>query len=330
VGRRTLFENREEIRFFLSRLARAVHQRRIEVHAWTVLTTHFHLLVRSTSGDLSRVLRDVQQPFAARFNRRRERDGPLMRGRFGSRRVRSLVDRRTVLRYIDYNPVRAGLVARPADHPWGSARSFVIGPARPWIARSWVQDSVAAATGGGAFDGPRYEAVFGRPVLERELGWIRKRMEFKATDAPDPLVDLWGATPAAVKDWLRRRTLLADGSSPGQPSVDESSVREAIRRAREPDIGRSSLARQVPCEHSTWRSLEVGLLRWLAGATLVEAGRAVGVSPSTAWALEQRWTHSMATDDEYRDRAGALVSAALGLCHAATGPQESIGDDRAP
>lgn len=60
IARRTLFEGREDIRFFLSRLARSVRRGQLEIHAFCVLTTHFHLLVRSPVGELSTVMRQVQ------------------------------------------------------------------------------------------------------------------------------------------------------------------------------------------------------------------------------------------------------------------------------
>ncbi len=50
LAKRPLFEDRVDVRYFLSRLAREVRRGRLELHAWCVLTTHFHLLVRSPVG----------------------------------------------------------------------------------------------------------------------------------------------------------------------------------------------------------------------------------------------------------------------------------------
>ena len=54
---RTVFENRKDRRTFLSLLARAVREGRIELHSYCLLTTHFHLLVRSIDGRLSETMR---------------------------------------------------------------------------------------------------------------------------------------------------------------------------------------------------------------------------------------------------------------------------------
>ena len=50
IAKRPLFEDRDDIRYFLSRLAHEVRRGRIEVHAYCILTTHYHLLVRSPRG----------------------------------------------------------------------------------------------------------------------------------------------------------------------------------------------------------------------------------------------------------------------------------------
>jgi hypothetical protein len=60
IARRTVFENDADVRYFLAQLARAVRAGGIEVHAYCLMTTHFHLLVRSPAGGLSTAMRAVQ------------------------------------------------------------------------------------------------------------------------------------------------------------------------------------------------------------------------------------------------------------------------------
>jgi len=80
LARRPAFENRADIRFFLSLLARKVRQGQLELHAYAILTTHFHLLVRSPRGELSDAMMWIEAQYVRRFNRRRERDGSLSAG----------------------------------------------------------------------------------------------------------------------------------------------------------------------------------------------------------------------------------------------------------
>lgn len=57
LAKRPLFEGQVDIRSLLSKLAREVRKGRLELHAWCLLTTHFHLLVRSPAGALSEARR---------------------------------------------------------------------------------------------------------------------------------------------------------------------------------------------------------------------------------------------------------------------------------
>ncbi len=87
IATRPLFETRDDIRFFLSRLATEVRKGRIEIHAYSILTTHYHLLLRSPRGELSEALRIAQNAHSRRFNRLHRRDGSLIRGRFFSKPI---------------------------------------------------------------------------------------------------------------------------------------------------------------------------------------------------------------------------------------------------
>ena len=63
------------MRYFLSRVARAVRRGEIEVHSFCIMATHFHLLVRSPTGRLSEAMRRIQNEYVRYFNRKRRRDG---------------------------------------------------------------------------------------------------------------------------------------------------------------------------------------------------------------------------------------------------------------
>lgn len=89
IARRPLFESSGDMRFFLARLALQVRIGRVEVHAFSLMTTHFHLLLRSPRGELSEAMRRIQNAYPRRFNRQHKRDGSLIRGRFQSKPVKS-------------------------------------------------------------------------------------------------------------------------------------------------------------------------------------------------------------------------------------------------
>lgn len=71
VARRTLFEDRGDIDHFLDLVAEQVDAGRIVVHSYVVLTTHFHMLVSSPKGELAVAMKEIESPYARRFNERR-------------------------------------------------------------------------------------------------------------------------------------------------------------------------------------------------------------------------------------------------------------------
>lgn len=93
------------------------------VHAYVLMTNHVHLLLTADSpGGASRMMQAIGRRYVGAFNARYRRTGTLWEGRFKS----ALVDGDTYLlachRYIELNPVRAGMVARPGEYRWSSHR----------------------------------------------------------------------------------------------------------------------------------------------------------------------------------------------------------------
>lgn len=91
--------------------------------AYCLMGNHHHFVLHTRQANLSRLMRHVNGVFTQRFNRRHGRVGHLFQGRFKA----ILVDRDRYLlelcRYVELNPVRAGLVAAPGDWEWSSYRA---------------------------------------------------------------------------------------------------------------------------------------------------------------------------------------------------------------
>ncbi len=302
LARRTVFETDRDIRYFLSRLARSVRAGLIEVHAYCVLTTHFHLLVRSPRGELAEAMRRIQNEYVRWFNRARRRDGTLYRGRYRSRAVHSLAYRLILVRYIDANPVSAGLVPDARLYPHGSARRYAWECGPIWLARDWVEASVRACSGAERYraeDYPRFSGGTLSPSIER---LVERRLEHAASDE-DPLDELLGAAPREVLGWMRRKAKLADGTSVGVPVCDGNDVIQLIARARKRDGDWwTGMTRPV----DTWAQVQVGLLRDLCAATFAEAGLRTTVTTGGAWSHYQRHLTSL-NDHAYAQRVANLV-----------------------
>jgi REP element-mobilizing transposase RayT len=93
------------------------------LHAYCLMTNHYHLLVETPDANLSKGMRQLNGVFTQFVNRTHPRVGHLFQGRFKA----ILVERERYLlelcRYVVLNPVRAGVVAAPGDWPWSSYRA---------------------------------------------------------------------------------------------------------------------------------------------------------------------------------------------------------------
>jgi REP element-mobilizing transposase RayT len=139
VRRQALFRDDEDRTTFLMILAEVIRGREWACLAFCLLTTHYHLLVRTPAGDLAVGMQRLNSHFAQAFNRRHGE-----RGHVFERRYRSvLVDRDPHLlelyRYFALNPVRAGLAAKPENWEWGSY-AMIVGdaPRLSFVNRGWI------------------------------------------------------------------------------------------------------------------------------------------------------------------------------------------------
>jgi len=106
---------------YLDYLKQYTGQFAIDVIAYSLMGNHVHLIiVPSTQHGLQRALRPLHMRHAQRINRTRSWHGHVWQGRYFS----SALDDAylwTAIRYVELNPVRAGLTARAEDYPWSSA-----------------------------------------------------------------------------------------------------------------------------------------------------------------------------------------------------------------
>jgi putative transposase len=119
---------------YLDDLAIASQRHGCAVHAYALMTNHVHLLVTpETRGATGRMMQQLGRRYVRYYNRCRERTGTLWEGRFRS----CLVDSDDYLlrcqRYIELNPVRAGMVESPGAYRWTSYRHHAWGDPDPVV-----------------------------------------------------------------------------------------------------------------------------------------------------------------------------------------------------
>jgi len=275
-----------------------------------VLTTHFHLLVRSPRGELSEAFRRAQNEYSRFFNRKHKRDGTLVRGRFFSKRVTSLAYRHTLVRYIDNNAVHAGLVSEPWTYRWCSAAQYVHAGGPAWLERSWVERAVSPNRD--RFRGEDYIRTFGGQFEEATRRLVESRIS-STRFAQDELDDLVGAAPPRVRAWMQRKAKLADGKRVGLSVCDRTSIQKAVQRAR--DEGGPWKVMPSGLERCAYDLIEAGLLRTLSCLTWEQISLAIGSALSSSQRRYRLHHRLLEEDPIYAQRASEIGAAALAACH---------------
>ncbi len=170
-NRGACFFNDTDRRFYLCCLAEAASQRDCAVHAYALMSNHVHLLVTpSREGGVSVTLQDLGRKYVQAMNKMHNRTGTLWEGRFKSNPIDSENYLLTCHRYIELNPVRAGLVTRPVDYAWSSHNHYACGVTNPLV----TEHRVFTELGSTPEDRRRtYLELFRDPIDDAALDLLR-------------------------------------------------------------------------------------------------------------------------------------------------------------
>lgn len=127
-NRDACFYGEQDYRYYLQLLLQNCRRYRVGLHAYVLMTNHVHLLL--TPDDpigISRVMQSLGRNYVQYINKTYRRTGTLWEGRYKA----SLVDSERYLlacyRYIEMNPVRAGMVQQPGEYVWSSFAANALG-----------------------------------------------------------------------------------------------------------------------------------------------------------------------------------------------------------
>jgi len=171
-NRQAIFFADDDFRFFLECLAEAKQKYPCRIYAYVLMTNHAHLLVDPEKADnLGRFMQSVGRRYVRYINQTYRRTGTLWEGRFKS----AVVSRDEYLivcsRYIELNPIRAGMVNDPGRYPWSSYLYRALGRPDPLL----DDDPWYAALGKAAEERRRIYGEWVRSgIKEGEWDQIRK------------------------------------------------------------------------------------------------------------------------------------------------------------
>ena len=189
--RESIYLNDGDFIAFLTLLAEVCERFNWLIHAYCLMTNHYHLLVETPDANLSRGMRHLNGVYTQGFNRRHRRVGHVFQGRYKALLVQKDAYLLELTRYIVLNPVRARMVRSAGEWRWSNYR-YTVGKAAPpaWLEQDWLlaqfgtqrSESVAAyrrfvaegLAAGDPFDNIEAQLFLGDAAFARRLRDMQK------------------------------------------------------------------------------------------------------------------------------------------------------------
>jgi len=170
--RREIFVDDADRERYLATLKEVAAPCGLAVHAYVLMPDHVHLMVTpQAAGDVGRIVQSLARRYVRWFNDRHGRTGALFEGRYRSTVVDADPYLLACMRYIELNPVRAGLVNGPAEFRWSSHAHHVGRAVDPMI----TDHPVYWALGNTPFERQAaYRLLFEQGPPDDELAMIRR------------------------------------------------------------------------------------------------------------------------------------------------------------
>lgn len=146
LGKQRIFHGSRYYDYFLWCLEQAHKRFALEIHAYCLMGNHYHLLVRTPRGNLSRAMRHINGVYTQHYNHLKETDGPLFRGRYKAINIEASNYLLEVSRYIHRNPVEISrpLVKDLELYKWSSYLAYRNkAPSPDWL----YKESIYSETG---------------------------------------------------------------------------------------------------------------------------------------------------------------------------------------
>jgi putative transposase len=125
-GKAEVFHKAVDYQRFTVMMRQACERLPLRVAGWCLMPNHFHLVLWPFhDGDLSRWMQWLMTSHVRRYHRHYQSSGHIWQGRFKAFPIQQDYHYLTVLRYVEQNPVRAGLIDRAQNWPWSSLHALM-------------------------------------------------------------------------------------------------------------------------------------------------------------------------------------------------------------
>jgi putative transposase len=171
-NRAPVFAAAADFRQFLHALGQTRERYPFRLYAYCLMGNHFHLVLEPAAGQsISRILQSLTVAHTWHFHKALGTSGHVWQGRFKSPAVATDEHLLTVMRYVESNPLRAGLVTDLADYPWSSYPRHGLGQTLPLVDEAPVWPSLGKTE---AARQAYWRRWLHTPLTEKELVAVRR------------------------------------------------------------------------------------------------------------------------------------------------------------
>ena len=147
--RENIFLSRHDNIAFIKVLQETSESWNLQVSAYCLMPNHYHLLVHTPDGNISRCMRHVNGVYTQRFNRNHKTEGQLFRGRYKAVIIEANNHLLEVLRYIHRNPLRAGIAKELSDFNWSSHQGYISNAKKwEWLHKKFLLSTISTRNNG--------------------------------------------------------------------------------------------------------------------------------------------------------------------------------------
>ena len=125
INHQTIFEDDNDYYKFITLLSTSKKELGFEIFAYCLMNNHVHLVLRAPLSELEIIFKKVTGPFASFYNYKYERCGHLFQDRYKSEAINSESQLFQTIKYVHFNPVKAGLCGDPADYRFSSYSEYL-------------------------------------------------------------------------------------------------------------------------------------------------------------------------------------------------------------
>ncbi len=266
-SRRNIFMEDKGRQSFLDLLADIARLWKVKIYAYCLMDNHYHLLLSTPTGGLSRAMRHLDGIYTQKFNRVHHRDGPLFRGRYKAILVDAEEYFLSVVRYIHQNPLGAAVVSDIDGYRWSSHWGYLNKKQCP----DWLDTRSVMSR----FGGLKAYQRFMHEEIEEEIG------EFYQGPYHKPVLgskEFIGRVKERLGDKAR-----VDQEKPESRRIFGVELEEIVAAtAREYGKGVEELKRRKRGGENEARMVAIYLGRHLGGHRHEEIGKAVGLDKTSS------------------------------------------------